>query len=137
MLYTDTEIGMIIRTGRVEAGLTQQELGQKLGVGKTAVAKWEAGKVKNLKREMLQQLGEIIGVSPLTLIGFKNVNDNRNIKISESEFSPDTFSEIESFLDCARKSKKHIFIKEDDVTKEQFGQIEQFISFVIAQNNNM
>ena len=60
MLYTDTEIGNIIRQKRTEAGLTQAELGAKLGVGKTAVAKWEAGKVKNLKRESLQQRAEII-----------------------------------------------------------------------------
>ena len=71
MLYTDTEIGNIIRQKRTDAGLTQTELGAKLGVGKTAVAKWEAGKVKNLKRESLQQLGDILGVSPLTLLGFK------------------------------------------------------------------
>lgn len=103
-MYSNIEIGNIIRQKRIEAGLTQAELGLKLGVGKTAVAKWEAGKVKNLKRESLQHLEHILGVSPLILLGFK------------------------------RAKKRQIVIDEDDFTPEQFAQIKHFVSFIKSQN---
>lgn len=68
--YTDKEIGLMIKQKRLEKGLTQNELGAMLGVGNTAVYKWEKGIVKNIKRSTLQTLAEILGVSPLNLVGF-------------------------------------------------------------------
>ena len=106
MLYTDTEIGDIIRQKRTEAGLTQAELGAKLGVGKTAVAKWEAGKVKNLKRESLQQIGTILDVSPLVLLGFKKEQPEKTITIHESEFTPEQFFQIEQFINFIKSQNK-------------------------------
>jgi len=78
MLSTDIQIGQIIKQKRQELGMTQTELGQKMGVGKTAVAKWEAGKVKNLKRDALPLLADILRISPLALIGI-NEGDNKII----------------------------------------------------------
>lgn len=79
MLSTDIQIGQIIKQKRQELGMTQTELGQKMGVGKTAVAKWEAGKVKNLKRDALPLLANILRISPLALIGI-NEDDNKITK---------------------------------------------------------
>lgn len=56
--------GELIRKLRLEKGLTQEQLGEMVGVQKSAVAKWENGKVENIKRTKLQELGKIFGVSP-------------------------------------------------------------------------
>ena len=69
--YTDKEIGLIIRAHRQCRNLTQRELGELIGVQKSAVQKWESGMVKNIKRSTLQQLSVILGISPVTLIGIK------------------------------------------------------------------
>ena len=69
--YTDKEIGLIIRRHRQSRNLTQKELGELMGVQKSAVQKWESGMVKNIKRSTLQQLSVILGISPVTLIGIK------------------------------------------------------------------
>lgn len=56
--------GEKIRKLRIENNMTQEELGVKLGVGKSAVAKYENNRVKNLKKYTIMKLGEIFGVSP-------------------------------------------------------------------------
>ena len=62
------DIGNRIKQLRHEKGLTQEELGKRLGVQKAAVQKWESGAVKNLKRETLKKLSEIFEVSPAVFI---------------------------------------------------------------------
>ncbi len=54
--------GEYIKKLRTEAGLTLEELGLKLGVQRSAVQKWESGKVKNIKKATLKKLAEIFGV---------------------------------------------------------------------------
>ena len=44
------DIGQKIKSARVAKGLTQQELGNIIGVQKSAIAKYENGKVVNIKR---------------------------------------------------------------------------------------
>lgn len=45
--------GERIKKLRKEKGLTQQQLGEMLGVQKSAIAKYENGRVPNLKKETL------------------------------------------------------------------------------------
>ena len=68
-MLTDTQIGQEIKASRLRAGLTQTQLGERLGVGPGAVNKWELGKVTNLKRTIMRGLALEIGISPAILIG--------------------------------------------------------------------
>lgn len=61
--------GERIKKLRKERGLTQQELGQMLGVQKSAIAKYENGRVPNLKKETIAKLAEIFHVTPNYLLG--------------------------------------------------------------------
>ena len=49
-------IGAYIKKLREDNNLTQEQLGDKLGVKKAAVQKWESGKVVNLKSRIEQTL---------------------------------------------------------------------------------
>ena len=51
-----TSIGRRIKELRLSHDLTQEQLGKILGVNKSAVQKYEAGDVKNLKRETIKRL---------------------------------------------------------------------------------
>ena len=51
-----TSIGGRIKQLRLSHNLTQEQLGKILGVNKSAVQKYEAGDVKNLKRETIKRL---------------------------------------------------------------------------------
>lgn len=61
-------VGERIKTLRKEKHLTQAQLGEILGVEKSAVAKWENGRTKNLKRETVQAMALYFGVRPSYII---------------------------------------------------------------------
>ena len=61
-------IGDKIRNARISKGLTQEELGKALGVQKSAIAKYENGRVVNIKRSTLKKLSDILGIAPSELI---------------------------------------------------------------------
>lgn len=62
------KIGNYIRKLRTEKGLTQEQLGEMVGVQKAAVQKWENGSVQNLKRATIKKLSEIFNVSPVSFV---------------------------------------------------------------------
>lgn len=62
------EIGLIIKDARKAKGLTQEELGKRVGVQKSAIAKYENGKVVNIKRSTLQKLADALDLRGSDLI---------------------------------------------------------------------
>lgn len=58
-----------IKARRKELGLSQQEVGDYVGVSSTTVGRWENGQIKDMKRDSVKKLSEILNVSPLDLIG--------------------------------------------------------------------
>lgn len=63
-----SNMGDRIRFLRERAGMTQEELGEKLGIKKSAVAKYENGRVENIKRSSLKVMALVLGVSPCYLM---------------------------------------------------------------------
>ena len=61
-------VGEKIKTLRKELGLTQTELGEKLGVQKNAVSKWETGRVDDIPGSKIRSMAALFGVSPSYLI---------------------------------------------------------------------
>lgn len=53
-----------IKNLRVKKGLTQEQLGDILGVGKATVQKYESGQIQNLKTAHIKKLCEIFGKKP-------------------------------------------------------------------------
>lgn len=62
-------VGDLIRKTRLEKGMTQEELAEKVGVKKSAVAKWENGRVSEIKRSNLHRLSEALNLNPNQLLG--------------------------------------------------------------------
>lgn len=60
--------GEKIKQQRKALGLTQTELGEKLGVQKNAVSKWETGRVDDIPGSKIRAMAELFGVSPSYLI---------------------------------------------------------------------
>lgn len=61
-------VGEKIKTLRKQQGLTQTELGEKLGVQKNAVSKWETGRVDDIPGSKIRAMAALFGVSPSYLI---------------------------------------------------------------------
>lgn len=57
-------MGDRIKELRIKNNLTQEELGEKIGVKRAAVNKWESGETKNLKRSTIKKLSDLFDVPP-------------------------------------------------------------------------
>ena len=62
------DIGIKIKLARQAKGMTQEELGEILGVQKSAIAKYENGRVVNIKRSTLKKISDVLGIPPSELI---------------------------------------------------------------------
>lgn len=63
-------IGEVINKLRIEHGMTLEELGDKVGVGKSTVRKWENGMIANMRRDKIAEVAKVFGVSPSYLMGW-------------------------------------------------------------------
>lgn len=73
-------LGEKIKMHRKALGLTQTELGRKLGVQVNAVSKWECGRVEAIPTSKIKALAEIFNVKPSYLI-----DDDENEKSTVGE----------------------------------------------------
>ena len=62
------DIGAKIRAARIAKNMTQEELGEILGVQRSAVAKYENGRVVNIKRSTLKKISDVLDIPPFELI---------------------------------------------------------------------
>ena len=67
------DMGNRIKELRIKAGLTQTELGDKLGIGASAVAKYENGRVKNIKQSTIAEMARIFGCAPSYVMALDDV----------------------------------------------------------------
>ena len=64
-------IGARIKAAREAADLTQEELGARCGTTKQTIFKYETGVVTNIPLSRLEQIADVIGVSPAHLMGWE------------------------------------------------------------------
>ena len=64
-------MGQRIKQCRLHMHMTQEELGNRLGVQKSAIRKYEKGIVDNIPRSRIALMAEIFGVDPVWLMGFE------------------------------------------------------------------
>lgn len=57
-----------IKEERLKKGLTQEQLADRLGVQKSAVAKYENGRIENIKRSTIVRMAAIFGCDPCYLL---------------------------------------------------------------------
>ena len=62
-------MGEKIKMLRLQKGMSQEELGKKVGVQKAAINKYEKGIVVNLKRSTIASLASALDVTPIYLMG--------------------------------------------------------------------
>lgn len=69
------DIGQKIKEARLAKGLTQEELGAIIGLQKSAIAKYENGRVVNIKRSTLQKLAKALDLRGSDLIIESNAKE--------------------------------------------------------------
>jgi len=62
------EIANKIKNRRLELGLTLEEVAQAVGVGRSTVRKWETGMIKNMGRDKIAALAQVLKINPVELV---------------------------------------------------------------------
>lgn len=85
----DCHVGACVRTRRVQAGISQVQLGSALGVTYQQVQKYERG-TNRVSASRLQQLGHVLGV-PVTAFyeGFISEADDTGVNVGFSQMNSD------------------------------------------------
>ncbi len=102
-------IGNKIKSARMAKGMTQEELGKFLGVQKSAIAKYENGRVVNIKRSTLKKISDVLDINASELI----------------------FEEQKQPVQGELSYKKREFIKRvEGMTEAQLERLEQILALV-------
>lgn len=76
---------------RKERGMTLEEVGNIVGVGKSTVRKWETGMIANMRRDKISLLAKALGTTPAFLMGW---DDNIDIQLMKENKSPSNESDL-------------------------------------------
>lgn len=87
------KIGQKIKKKRLENGMTLVELGEKIGVGKSVIWKYEQGEIHNIPLERIMAISEVLNSSyldllateegPLERIRSMNLDEEQLLKVEE------------------------------------------------------
>lgn len=107
-----------IRFLRKELGLTLQEVGNLVGVGKSTVRKWETGDIANIRSDKIPMLAKALKVTPSYLMGW-----------DETVFPSPIYS------DDYTPSSLYLPLLGDVVAGMPLPANQQYDSFIITNNN--
>lgn len=111
------EMAERIKERRKAMGYTQTELGEKLGLQASAIAKYENGRVENIKRSTIADMAEVLGCSPSYLMGWSDSAED--IKSKDDPLTLDEmptseklelmqFSRIKKYYEMLNDIGKHV-----------------------------
>lgn len=92
-----TDLASRMKELRKNQGLTQEALAEKLGLQKSAIAKYENGRVSNIKRSTLETMSKIFGVTPSYILGYEE-DKVTSITSRKSTQSDKPYEDIFPFL---------------------------------------
>lgn len=75
-----------LKNRRIDLGLTLEQVGDYVGVGKSTVRKWETGMIKDMKRSQIAKYAEILNISPMTILGVNDSSDLTEIPMENVVF---------------------------------------------------
>jgi transcriptional regulator with XRE-family HTH domain len=107
-------MGELIRYYRKDVlHMTQTELGEKLGINKAAIQKYEKGYVENIPRGRIKQMADLFGIKASELMCFEDEKDNITCDIIEKCYGSNAFELVELFsqLNDAGKTAALTMIK--------------------------
>lgn len=73
-------VSQVLKAKRIEKGLTQQELADRVGVSSVAISKWELGSA-NPRPKYREKLSEVLGINEKVLSGIEKVTKSDYVEI--------------------------------------------------------
>ena len=101
------EIGEKIRAARIAKNLTQEEIGKLIGLQKSAIAKYENGRVVNIKRSTLQKLAKALDLRGSDLVIESNPQEAAELS-ARVLLDDELMSAIEQYYTLSTEKQKMI-----------------------------
>ena len=109
------EIKEIIKTGRMELGLTLEDIAKKVGVSKPTVQRWESGDIENMRRDKIAKLAETLKMQPTELLGWEKTEPQK-----KDYFVPDKYKDVMFAFENGA----------ENLTQEDIDDVIKFIEFL-------
>lgn len=77
------EIKDKIKSRRLELGLTLDEVAQKIGVAASTFQRYESGEIKNMRRDKVKKIADVLELSPYYLMGWSEQSDTTEFDSSQ------------------------------------------------------
>lgn len=109
-------LGKRFKSLRVNCGLTQKQLAEKVGITSATLSRYEQGYIDHINTSMIIKFAEIFGVSPVYLLGV-------DFDKEDYVLSSDELDELTSMLQNLTKNQIDIIrliLKEFDENNKKF-----------------
>ncbi|AUN14033.1 helix-turn-helix domain-containing protein [Paraclostridium sordellii] len=110
------EIKDLIKLRRQELGLTYEELGKLIGVGKSTVRKWETGMIENMRRDNIVSLSKALNISPSVLMGWEEIDEKKEFNKTENTISIKERKLLNSFNNLNETGKDEAIKRVSELT---------------------
>ena len=116
-----TSPGTRIKELRMLAGMSQEELGRRIGVQRAAINKYEVGTVQNIPLSTIEKIANIFEVSPQYIMGWSEDGYSSlamEVKIIhgvQRYYGKDAVELLEHFSHLTPKGKKRLLQYLDDI----------------------
>jgi transcriptional regulator with XRE-family HTH domain len=118
-----TSPGTRIKELRILSGLSQEELGRRVGVQRAAINKYEKGSVTNIPLSTIEKMAAVFEVSPTYIVGWDDSKMDQlalEVKILQGVskfYGKDSVELLECYMELSKEGKKRLLMYACDIIK--------------------
>lgn len=115
--------GTRIKELRTLSGMSQEELGRRVGVQRAAINKYEKGTVENIPLKTIEHIAQVFDVSPTYIVGWSGNEGNPlavEVKVIQGVkkfFGSDSVDLLEDYTNLNTNGKKRVRQYLDDMCR--------------------
>lgn len=103
-------MGSKIKQLRKSQGMTLEEVGNIVGVGKSTVRKWENGLIANMRRDKIDKLAKALDTTPAYLMGWDEGLELVDTDIiADIMTNPDDLDHVQKLVNLNSTSKSIVY----------------------------
>ena len=121
-----SSIGDRIKNLRIMYGLSQEEVGNRVGVQRAAINKYEKGLVTNIPLTTVEKLATLFDVSPTYIVGWTEDVSGQSLSSEvkiingvSKAFGKDAVELLEGFVELNTKGRKRVLQYIDDLSESE------------------
>lgn len=97
-----------IKSRRIELGMSYQDLAEKTGMSKSTLQRYEAGAIKSIPLDKLEDLANALQMDPAFLVGFPTAVENYYLDPDAAQLAQELYTrpEMRVLFDASRNASK-------------------------------